>query len=87
MTLISGRVKALALKHMPQMTTAVGTYNLSSCHAKGAVLMTDNSAGDAVKVGWPAAARLELVSSLVERRITSCASVDAFVRIVLIELS
>jgi len=49
--------------------------------------MTNNSTGDAVEVSWPTTAGLELVSSLVERRFTACASVDARVRIVLIELS
>lgn len=49
--------------------------------------MTNNRAGDAVKVSRPAAARLELVGSLVERRLTTCASVDTFVWVVLVERS
>jgi hypothetical protein len=49
--------------------------------------MANNSTRDAVEVSWPTTAGLELVGSLVERRFTACASVDALVRIMLIELS
>lgn len=69
------------------MTAAVGAHNFCSGHTKGAILMTNNRAGDAVKVSRPAAARLELVGSLVERRLTTCASVDTFVWVVLVERS
>lgn len=49
--------------------------------------MTNDSTRDAVEVSWPTTAGLELVGSLVERRLTACASVDALLRIVLIEFS
>lgn len=49
--------------------------------------MTDDGARDAVKIGRPAAARAELMARLVKRRITTCAGVDAMIRLVLIKLS
>jgi hypothetical protein len=43
-----------------------------------------HSAWDAIEVRWPSAAGLEFVGCLVERRIASGASVDPFLRHVLV---
>lgn len=87
MTLVGGGIVALALKNMSQVTTAVGADNLCSCHTESAVLMTDDGARDAIKIGRPAAARAELMARLVKRRITTCAGVYAVVWLVLVKLS
>lgn len=87
MTLVGGGIIALALENMSQVTTAVGADNLCSCHTESAVLMTDDGARDAVKIGRPAATRAELVARLVKRCITTCAGVHTVVWLVLVELS
>lgn len=67
---------AFPLENVPEMAAAVGADNLGPRHAKGVVLVARHRAGDAVKVGRPATARLELVVGLVQRRITASAGVD-----------
>lgn len=67
------------------MAAAVGAHNLGAKHAQRAVLVSGHSAGDAVKIGRPAAARLELLLGLVERCSAPGARVDAFLRVVLVE--
>jgi len=87
MPLIRGCVEAFALEHMPQVAAAIGANNLRSQHAEGTVLMALNGAGQRVEVSWPAAARFELVRSLVQRRGAPGAGVDTLLGVVLIELS
>lgn len=67
MPLIRRRRVPLPLEHMPQMAPAVAAHDLSAGHAEGAVGVADDGAGDAVEVGGPAAAGLELVGGAVER--------------------
>lgn len=87
MALVGRRGEALALEHMSKVATAVGAYNLRPRHAKRLVLMSGDGAGEAVKVGGPAAARLELVVGLVERRVAAGAGVYALFRVVLVKLA
>lgn len=87
MPLIGGRIVALALEDVTQMAAAVGADDLGARHAERAIFVADDGAGDAVKVGRPAAAGAELVSCLVERRVASGARVHARVRAVLVVLS
>ena len=75
-TLVGGRGESLALEDVAEMAAAIGADDLGAGHAPGAVLVARDSAWDAVKVGRPAAARLELVVGLVQRRITAGAGVD-----------
>ncbi len=77
MALVGRRGVALALEDVAEMAAAVGADDLGAGHAKGAVLVAGDGAGDAVKVGRPAAAGLELVVGRVERRLTAGAGVDA----------
>ena len=67
---------AFALEDVAEMAAAVGADDLGPRHAEGVVLMARHGAGDAVKVCWPATARLELVVGLVQRRLTAGAGVD-----------
>jgi hypothetical protein len=69
------------------VTAAVGTYNLCSCHTESAILVTDNGTRDAVKVGWPAATRAELVARLIKRSVTTSTGINTLLRIVLVKLS
>lgn len=72
---------------MAQMATAVGADNFGARHAKSTVLVASDGSGDAVKVGGPAATRLELVIGPVKRCAASCTGVDTFRRVVLVELA
>ena len=83
-TLVSGRVETLALEHMSEMATAIGTHNLGACHAKGAVLVADDGPGDAVKVGGPPTSGAEFVAGLVQRRVAAGAAVDALLGVMLV---
>ena len=85
--LISGRGVTLALEDVAEVATAVSADNLDAAHAESPVLVSDNGARDAVEVGWPTAARAELVSGLVQWRVASGASVDAGIWGVLVELA
>lgn len=49
--------------------------------------MSGHSAGDAVEVCWPSAARLEFVIGFVEWRIAASASVDTSLRLVFVIFS
>lgn len=69
---------ALSLENMAQMATTIRTYNLCSRHSKGAIRVSCHCAWYAVEVCWPATARLELMSRLVQRGVAGGASVDAF---------
>lgn len=46
MALIRGSGVSLALEYMSEMTPAVGTNNLRSFHAEGAVDMSSHSTGN-----------------------------------------
>lgn len=87
MTLVCRSVVALAFENMAQMAAAVGANNFSACHAKSTILVTSHSSGNAVKISRPAATRLEFVIGLVERCAASCTGIDAFRRVVLVELA
>ncbi len=82
-----GRVVALALKYVAEVTAAVGADDLGAAHAEGAILVPGHSTGDAVEVGGPAAARAELVAGLVQGGVASAAGVDALVGVMLIILA
>lgn len=77
MPLIRRRRVPLPLKHMPQVPAAVRARNLRPCHAEGAVGVADDSAGDGIEVGGPAAAGFELMGGAVEGRGAGGAGVGA----------
>ena len=87
MPLIRRRREALPLKDVTQVAAAVGAHNLGAAHPQRAVLVAGHGSGDAVKVGGPAAARLELLLRLVQGRGASGARVDTFLWVVLVELA
>ena len=72
---------------MSQVATTVGADNFGARHAQSTILVASDGSGDAVKVGRPAATRLELVIGLVKRCAASCTSVDAFRGVVLVKLA
>lgn len=87
MPLIRRRREPLALKHMTQMPTAIGAHNLGPHREQRSVLVALYGAGDAVKVGGPAAAAAEFVRGLVEGRFAAGTGVHALGGVVLVELS
>lgn len=87
MTLIRRRRESLSLENMAQVTTAVGADDFRPDRTKAPVLVSSHRARHAVEIGWPAAARVEFVSGLVERRIARSAGVDALLGVVLVKLS
>lgn len=87
MPLVRGRREPLAFEDMTKMAAAVGAHDLGAGHAEAAVLVAGHGAGDAVEVGWPAAARRELVRGLVEGSVAPRARVDALAGVVLVELA
>lgn len=78
---------ALALEDVAEVAAAVAADNLGAGHAERAVLVARHGAGDAVVVGRPAAAGLELVVGLVEGRVAAGAGVDARLRAVFVVLA
>jgi len=86
-SLVGRRGIALSLENMAEMTSAIGTDNFGSCHSKRVVCVPSDGTGDAVKVGRPTTAGLELMVCLVQRRIATCARVDSMIRGELIVLS
>lgn len=87
MALIRRHRESLALENMTQVAAAVGADNLGSDSAEASVLVPGDGAGDAVEIRRPAAARVELVRCLVERRVACSAGVGALLGVVLIKLS
>ena len=87
MPFIRRRVKPFSLEHVAQMAAAVAAHDLGPRHAKGAVLVPRHGAREAVKVGRPAAPRVELVRGLVQRRVAAGTGVHARRRVVLVELA
>lgn len=77
----------LALEDVAQVAAAVGAYDLDALHEHAGVLEALDGAGDAVEVGRPAAAALELVRRLVQGRVAPGARVHARGRGVLVELA
>ena len=67
------------------MPAAVRADNLCPCHSQRPVLVTGDSAGQAVKVRWPAAARLEFMLRLVQGGLATGAGIDALLRVVLVK--
>lgn len=87
MPLIRRRREPLTLKHMAQMPTAIGAHNLRAHREEGPVLVALYCAGNAVKVGGPAAAAAELVRGFVEGRFAAGTGVHALGRVVLVEFT
>lgn len=87
MPLVRRRVEPFSLKHVAQVPAAVAAHDLGPRHAKGAVLVPRHGARDAVEIGRPAAARVELVRGLVKRRVAAGAGVHARGGVVLVELA
>lgn len=87
MALIRRRRESLSLENVAQVTAAVGADDFRPDRTKASVLVSGHRARHAVEIRWPAAARVELVSGLVERRIACGAGVDALLGVVLVKLS
>lgn len=85
MPLVRRRREPLTLEHMAQVPAAVSASDLDALHEEAAVLVALHRAGDAVEVGGPAAAALELVRGLVQGRVAAGARVDALGGVVLVE--
>lgn len=77
MPLIRRRLIPLALEHVPEVAAAVRAHDLGALHAERAVRVALDGARHGVEEGGPAAARLELVRRLVQRRVAAGARVDA----------
>jgi len=77
----------LALEDVAQVSTAVGADDLDALHEHAAVLEALDGTRDAVKVGRPAAAAVELVGRLVQGRLAARARVHARGGLVLVELA
>ena len=72
---------------MSQMAPTLTASDFRPRHAKRAIRMARHRTGDAVKVGWPAAAGFELVRRAIEGRLACGASVDAVRGHVLVEFA
>jgi hypothetical protein len=66
----------LTLENMTQMATTIRAYDLRPLHTEVAIGMSFYGAWNAVKVGRPSTARLELLGGFVERGVAGSASVD-----------
>ncbi len=64
---------ALAVKYVSEVTAAVGAGDLYPAHAERTIDVADNGARDFVIKRRPAAAAVELVGRIVQRRITTAA--------------
>lgn len=84
MPLVRRGGKPLALEDVAQVPAAVGAGDLDALHEQAVVLVAHHGAGDAVKVGGPAAAAGELVRGLVQGCVAPCAGVDALGGVVLV---
>lgn len=87
MPFISRGIVALSLEHMAQMAPTITTDDFRPRHPEAPVGMAGHSPWDGVEVRRPAAAGLELVACLVQRRITGGAGVDAGAGHVLVEFA
>ena len=56
-----------SVRNKPEVAATVGTHNLDALHAKRAVLVSDDGAGDALEEGRPAAAAGKLGGAAVQR--------------------
>lgn len=79
--------EALALEDVAQVAAAVVADDLDALHEHAVVLEALDGAGDAVEVGGPAAAAVELVRRLVQGRVAPGARVHARRGGVLVELA
>lgn len=77
----------LALEDVAQVPAAVGADDLDALHEHAGVLEALDGARDAVKVGGPAAAAVELVRRLVQGRVATRARVHARRGLVFVELA
>jgi hypothetical protein len=75
--LISGSCEAFALENMAEVAATVRAHDFGAGHAESLVLVASYGSGDAVEVGRPAAAGLELVGRLVKWSVAGGAGVDA----------
>jgi hypothetical protein len=80
--LISGSLISFTLEYMAEMTAAVGTDNLRSLHAKGAINMSSDSTRDGIKVCRPATAGLEFMIGGIQGCVAARAVVNASRRVV-----
>lgn len=87
MTLVRRRIEPFPLEDVAQVSAAVAANDLGPHHAKGAILVPRHGPGNAVEVGRPAAARVELVRGVVQGRVAPGAGVDACGGVVLVELA
>lgn len=76
-SLIRRRRIPLPLEHMSQVPSAIATHNLRSGHPERAIRVPRHRAWDAVEIGRPTAAGLELVGRFVQRRVAAGTGVDA----------
>lgn len=86
MALVRRRPEPFALEDVAEVPATVGAYDLRAQHAKGAVLVPRHGAGDAVEIGRPSAAGLELVVGPVQGRVAAGAAVHALAGVVLVVL-
>lgn len=82
MPLIGGSRKALALKDVAEVTSAVTADNLCALHAEGIIDVSLDSTGNRIEVSGPATARLELMIGRVQGRIATSAVVNTCGRVV-----
>lgn len=75
-SLVRWRWESFAFENMPKVASAVITNNFGPLHSECVVDMSLNSTRDRIKVGRPAAARLELVVGLVEGCVAAGAVID-----------
>lgn len=87
MALVGRGGEALALEDVPQVAAAVVADDLDALHEHAVVLEALDGARDAVEVGGPAAAAVELVRRLVQGRVAPGARVHARRGGVLVELA
>jgi hypothetical protein len=87
MPLILGIPKLFAFEDMAQVPSTVVAHDLRPHHAEPGIRALANSIRERVPEGRPAAAGVELVVGLVERRAAAGAGVHAGVGVVLVELA
>jgi hypothetical protein len=87
MPLVSGRWKSFAFEDMTQMPTAIRTHDLNPRHAEAPIFVTSYSTRDTVEISWPTAPRFELLLRLVQRCVTTSASVHSLAGVVLVKFA
>lgn len=77
MSLVRRRRVPLPLEHMSQMPSTIATHDFRPGHPERAIRMPRHRARDAIEIGRPSAAGLELVGRFVQRRVAAGTGVDA----------